>query len=85
MSRNDALLEKLDTTSLLSRVEPTLIAAGMQAGLLMALVKPLLPEAMTVATSALRRLLIDCACAAKGQDEVKRPPPRLMLTAAISR
>ena len=78
-----AKLENEDTVSE-SVVEPTLTALDIQAGEPMALVKPLLPEAITVAIPAAFRLSITALWPAKLASQLLKnwPPPRLMFTEA---
>ena len=75
-------LENNATVSV-SSVAPTVIAVEMQPGELTALVKPSLPEAITVAILADLRLSIAGLRASLSQAEVKLPPPMLMFAAAM--
>src|ERR1043166_1692714 len=63
-------------------VDPTLMAEEMRAGRAMASVRPSLPLAITVAMPTERRLSIAGFRTSVSQLLVKRPLPRLMLTAA---
>ena len=85
--RNEALLEKEETSSAVvprepSSVEPTLTALEIHAGEESAFVKPSFPAAITVAMSADLRLSMIGFSGSTSQFESNRPPPRLMLTAA---
>src|SRR5262245_22168066 len=83
--RKDATLENDEIASLFV-VEPTLTAEDTQAGNASASVFPSLPDATTVEMPTDRRLLI-CAVicgSSSSQVEVKAPPPRLRLAAAIA-
>src|SRR5688572_28820345 len=86
--RNSLAFEKSDTWSawrpkLPSVVEPTLIADEMQAGSEIAFVAPSLPDDTTVAIPAARSWSMIAFRALSSQGAVNRPPPRLMLTAAM--
>jgi hypothetical protein len=61
-------------------VEPTLTALDIQPGAFMESVKPLLPEAITVAIPAVLRLSIIAFRESVSQLLKKRPPPMLMFT-----
>src|SRR5688500_2977547 len=74
--------ENDDTASVVETADPTLTALEMQAGWLIDVLEPLLPEAITVAMPAARRLSID-VCSELPHAEVERPPPRLMFTEAM--
>jgi len=63
-------------------VEPTLTAVEMHAGALSEAAWPSLPEEMTVAMPADRRLSMAAFCGWSSQAEKNWPPPRLMLTEA---
>src|SRR5688572_15598922 len=86
--KNDAEFEKFATTSVLD-VAPTLTAVEMQPGADMLFVNPSLPDEMTVAMPAARRLsmnaLVDAFWASQLDCEKNWPPPRLMFTAAIEK
>ena len=79
--KKEAELENDDSVSDFV-VEPTLTALDMQPGLLMESVKPLLPEAITVAIPTDLRLSIIALRESESQLRVNRPAPRLKLTAA---
>src|ERR1700760_2606470 len=70
-----------EMTSCLS-VEPTATAVEMQPGAEIALVKPLLPAAIAVATPTLLRLSMLALRLSVSQALVNWPPPRLILAAA---
>jgi len=80
-STNEDESEKEDMVSCFV-VEPTVIALDMQAGAPTALVKPSLPEEMTVAMPAALKLSIIALRGSASQLVVFMPPPRLMFTAA---
>jgi hypothetical protein len=80
--KKDALFELSLTVSLFV-VLPTLIADEIQAGAASASVKPLLPEATTLAIPTERKLSIGAFSGSVSQLLVNLPPPRLMFTAAI--
>jgi hypothetical protein len=77
--RNEAELENDETVSDFV-VEPTLTALDIQAGAPMELVKPSLPEEITVAIPADLRLSMTALRGSVSQLLVKEPPPRLMFT-----
>jgi hypothetical protein len=77
--KKEAELENEDRVSNFV-VEPTLTALDIQPGLPMESVKPLLPEAITVAIPADLRLSIIALWGCVSQLLKKRPPPRLMFT-----
>jgi hypothetical protein len=77
--RKEAELENEETASD-SVVDPTLTALDMHAGAPMESVKPLLPEAITVAMPADLRLSIIGLRVSESQLLKKRWPPRLMFT-----
>src|SRR5439155_23600879 len=92
-SAGEPMFEKSETWMAIgpnepSSTEPTLIDVEMHAGNEMALVSKLLPDAMTVATPAARRLLMAaltaCTLASGSLSHLTlvNPPPRLMFTAA---
>ena len=74
------LLENAETASALV-VEPTVTAVEMQPGAPTPAVSESLPDEITVATRAARRLSISDLRASPSQALVLLPPPRLMLTA----
>lgn len=77
--KKEAELENDDSVSDFV-VEPTLTALDIQPGLLMESVKPLLPEAITVAIPADLRLSIIALRESVSQLLKKRLPPMLMFT-----
>lgn len=79
-----AELEKDATVSLAGLVAPTLIADDTQAGDMMPVFVPELPEATTTAMPWFFSCVIAVAIAVPSQAlAVGVPPPKLMLTAAI--
>jgi hypothetical protein len=83
-SRIEALFVNVETSSTLV-VEPTLTAEETQAGAEIAFTKPSFPEAATVAMPSAFRSSIAGRTGSLSQLEKNRPPPRLMLTAAIAK
>ena len=83
-SRMPAWLEKPEIRSSLVEL-PTAIAEEMQPGAPMKPSKPSLPLAITVAMPAARRLSITSLRRSLSQWPLNAPPPRLMLTAAMSK
>jgi hypothetical protein len=75
------MLLKDEMTSCLS-VEPTVTAVEMQPGADTALVKPLLPAAIAVATPTLLRLSMLALRLSVSQALVNWPPPRLIFADA---
>ena len=63
---------------------PTLTALDTHAGALIWLGDPSLPDAMTVAMPAARKLSIKGLYGSSSHGPLKSPPPRLMLTDAKS-
>src|SRR6185503_17574487 len=81
--RKGATFEKSATRSSFV-VAPTLTALDTHAGALSWLVDPSLPDAMTVAMPAARRLSMNGLYGSSSQAALNSPPPRLMLTEAKS-